>query len=187
MTRALACYRTSSTTNVGGSGDSLHRQQEAVQAYAKAARFDIVNEFYDAAVSGADPIDERPGFADLLAYIRDDGIKVVLVEDTSRFARDLAVQLAGHGLLKEMGVELIAANSPEHFRDETPTAVVVRRILGAVSHLEKAQLVRKLRHARDAKRAGTDRCEGRKPVPAEIVATAKRLHRRNPKTGQRPS
>lgn len=106
--------------------------------------------------------------------IRDNGVAVVLVEDPTRFARDLAVQLTGHALLRDMGVELVPANAPDFFRKDTPTAVLVRQILGAVSQFEKAQLVRKLRAARDRKRADTGRCEGRKPVPAEVVAEAKR-------------
>jgi hypothetical protein len=47
--------------------------------------------------------------------------------------------------------------------------------------------VRKLRVARERKRADTGRCEGRKPVPAEVVKEARRLARRSPKTGERRS
>jgi hypothetical protein len=37
--------------------DSDKRQREAIQAFARHAGYDLVGEFYDAAVSGADPID----------------------------------------------------------------------------------------------------------------------------------
>ncbi len=185
--QAVAYYRTSSAANVGEDKDSVKRQRAAVQAYARRRRLQIVAEHYDAAVSGADPIDQRPGFSALLECIRDNGAAVVLVEDPTRFARDLAVQLTGHALLRAMGVELVPANAPDFFREDTPTAVLVRQILGAVSQFEKAQLVRKLRVARNRKRADTGRCEGRKPVPAEVVAAAKRLARRSPKTGKRRS
>ena len=60
---AVAYYRTSSATNVGEDKDSLRRQREAVEAFAKAKRIQIVESYYDAAVSGADPIDQRPGSA----------------------------------------------------------------------------------------------------------------------------
>ena len=56
--------------------------------------------------------------------------------------------------------------------------------MGAVSEFEKASLVQKLRQARDRKRAETGRCEGRKPVPAEVVREARRLRRKNPRTGK---
>ena len=55
-----------------------------------------------------------------------------------RFARDLAVQLAGH---EGLGVELVPASAPDFFMTDTPTAVLVRQVLGAISQFEKASLV----------------------------------------------
>ena len=184
---AVAYYRTSSAANVGADKDSERRQREAVAAYAKAARIDVVAEFYDAAVSGADPIDTRPGFAALLEYAGAHDVAMILVENASRFARDLAVQLAGHALLRERGIELVPVDAPTYFTDPSPTAEMVRQILGAVSQFEKANLVAKLRHAREHIRTTRGRCEGRKPVPADVVAHARRLARKNPRTGVRRS
>ena len=187
---AVAYYRTSSATNVGADKDSLKRQKDAVRSYAKRAGFEVVREFYDAAVSGADPIHERPGFVDLLRYLSSNGAQVVLVETASRFARDLAVQIAGHDLMKARGYELVPADAPDYFTDETPTATMVRQILGAVSEFEKASLVQKLRKARERKRAIMGKCEGRKGLAElhpEAVAYAKRLRRKSPKTGKRRS
>jgi DNA invertase Pin-like site-specific DNA recombinase len=107
--------------------------------------------------------------------------------NASRFARDLAVQLTGHALLQVKGIELVPVDAPTYFTDPSPTAELVRQILGAVSQFEKAALVAKLRHAREAKRAATGRCEGRKPVPAPVVIEARRLVRRSPKTRKRRS
>lgn len=182
--KAVAYYRTSSAANVGPEKDSLARQREAVVAYARFAGIEIADEFYDAAVSGADAIDQRPGFVALLKRITGNGISMVLVEDATRFARDLAVQLSGHEMLKRMGVELVPANAPEHFREDTPTAILVRQVLGAIAQFEKAQIVLKLKGARDRKRAETGRCEGRAPVPDDVIKEARRLARRNPRTGQ---
>lgn len=187
--RAVAYFRTSSAANVGPDKDSERRQREAVQAFAKASRIEIVErgEFYDAAISGSDPIDTRPGFKALLERCDADGISVILVENASRFARDLAVQLTGHSMLRRMGIELVPVDAPTHFTDPTPTAEMVRQILGAVSQFEKASLVAKLRHARDRMRAEHGRCEGRKPVPVEVITAARRLARKSSKTGERRS
>ena len=184
---AVAYFRTSSATNAGPNKDSLKRQRDAVRSYAKIHKLNVVKEFDDPAVSGADPIQDRPGFGELLSYITGNGARIVLVENASRFARDLAVQIAGHDLLKDRGIDLIPVDAPDHFTDETPTAVMVRQILGAVSEFEKASLVQKLRKARDRKRAETGRCEGRKPVPSTVVREARRLRRKNPRTGKRRS
>ena len=76
---------------------------------------------------------------------------------------------------------------PNYFTDPSPTAELVRQILGAVSQFEKAALVAKLRHARERRRATYGRCEGRKQVPEQVVWEARRLARRSPKTGRRRS
>jgi DNA invertase Pin-like site-specific DNA recombinase len=64
LRKAVAYLRTSSRTNVGPDKYSDKRQREAVEAYARTAGFEIVGQFYDAAVSGADPVGDRPGFAE---------------------------------------------------------------------------------------------------------------------------
>ena len=188
MREAAAYYRTSSAANVGEDKDSLKRQQASVQAYAAANGLRIATESYDAAVSGADPIHQREGFCELLSAAN--GPKTILVENASRFARDLAVQLAGQQLLKDQGYELIPVDAPDYFLDETPTAVMVRQILGAVSEFEKAQVVSKLKAARDRKREAAGKCEGRKSyqeLDPLLVKEAKRLRRRSPATGKRRS
>lgn len=65
-------------------------------------------------------------------------------------------------MLKERGIDLIAGDSPDAFLDDTPTAVLIRQVLGSVSQFEKAMLVSKLRGARDRKKAETGKCGGRK-------------------------
>jgi DNA invertase Pin-like site-specific DNA recombinase len=51
-----------------------------------------VAEFYDAAVSGADHVNTRPGFAAMLERIEGNGVRTIIVETANRFARDLTVQ-----------------------------------------------------------------------------------------------
>ena len=63
MTDAVAYLRTSSAGNVGSDKDSDKRQRAAIEAFAKVHAYSVVVEFYDAAVSGADPIADRPGTA----------------------------------------------------------------------------------------------------------------------------
>jgi DNA invertase Pin-like site-specific DNA recombinase len=102
LVEAVAYMRTSSATNVGGDKDSEQRQRAAIDGYAKHAGIVIVDWFYDAAVKGADPVTERPGFAAMLDHIAGNGVRTIVVESPDRFARDLAVQLAGHDFLKNL-------------------------------------------------------------------------------------
>lgn len=175
---AIAYLRTSSAANTGEDKDSAKRQRAAIAAYAKAAKIEIVEEYYDEAISGADHVDTRPGFKSMLERLLSNGVRTVVVETASRFARDLLVQEIGFAMLKERGVALIAADKPDAFLDDTPTARMVRQILGVVSEFEKAMLVSKLRGARERKRATGVKVEGRKSlaqIAPQAVAMAKQL------------
>ena len=178
---AVGYLRTSSAVNVGEGKDSEARQRKAIETYAKAAGMVIVDWFYDAAVSGGDPIETRPGFTAVLARIASNGVRTIIVETANRFARDLMVQEVGFAMLRDLGVTLIAADSPSSFLDDGPTSKLIRQILGAVSEFDKAMTVAKLKGARDRVRRERGKCEGRKSyVEREggqvLIATARQLH-----------
>jgi DNA invertase Pin-like site-specific DNA recombinase len=184
---AVAYLRTSSAANVGVDKDSDKRQRAAIEAFAKRAGFRMVGEYYDAAVSGADPVDQRPGFVEMLQRLATNGASTIIVESPDRFARDLTVQLVGHDMLKGLGISIIPASAPDFFTEDTPTAVLVRQMLGAIAQFEKASSVAKLAAARKRKREREGRCEGRKPLSEtrpDVVAIARKLRRRKPKAGQ---
>jgi DNA invertase Pin-like site-specific DNA recombinase len=187
---AVAYMRTSSSTNVGEGKDSDKRQRAAIEAYAKSAGYIIAagDWFYDAAVKGADAVTVRPGFAAMLERIAGNGVRTIIVESPDRFARDLAVQLAGHDYLKDLGVSLIPASAPDFFLEDTPTAVLVRQVLGAIAQFDKATVVAKLKAARDRKREATGKCEGRKSYAQanpEMVARAVALGDQRPRLSLR--
>src|ERR1700692_1868057 len=92
---AVGYLRTSSAANVGADKDSERRQRLTIERYAKAAGYAVVDWFNDPAGTGADPLESRPGFAALLDRVENNGVRVVLVEDASRFARDLVAQELG--------------------------------------------------------------------------------------------
>lgn len=196
---AVAYLRTSSATNVGADKDSDKRQRRAIEAFAKRAGFDLDAEFYDAAVSGADPIEGRKGFAALLDRIESNGVRTVLIEGADRFARELMVQELGIALLIKRGVRLVTASGDDLTASDDPSRKMMRQIAGSFAEYEKARLVAKLKAARDSKRRtgtggktvdGKNKCGGRRPLAMlypEAVGLAKRLHRANPKSGERLS
>jgi DNA invertase Pin-like site-specific DNA recombinase len=112
-------------------------------SFAKRAGYELVGEYYDQAVRGADALDVRPGFAAMLEHIAGNGARTIIVETANRFARDLVVQETGHRMLKGKGIEIVAADSPTAFVDDTPTATFVRQVLGAVAQLDKAMTYRR--------------------------------------------
>lgn len=187
--QAIAYLRTSSASNVGTDKDSDKRQRVAIAAFAKAAGFEVVAEYYDAAVSGADPIETRPGFSDLLDKIEGNGCRTVIVEDVSRFARDMVAHILGLALLRERGVTLLASNGQNLTDDTDEMTEALVTMTQVFATLEKKRLVKKLTAARKRKRQATgQKVEGRKShaeARPDVVALAKKLRRKRPKGGQR--
>src|SRR5262245_18746486 len=116
------------------------------------AGYELIEEFYDAAVSGADPIDVRPGFKALLERIMTNGVRTVIVEDASRFARTLMVQESGIATLAGIGVRVMTSRGDDLTDSDDEMRVAMRQIAGVFSQLEKTRLVKKLAGARARKR-----------------------------------
>jgi DNA invertase Pin-like site-specific DNA recombinase len=98
----------------------------------------------------------------MLDRIASNGVRCIIAESPDRFGRDLTVQLTGHDFLRSRGIALIPATAPDFFTEDTPTAVLVRQLLGAVAQFEKTSLVAKLKAARDRKKAATGKCGSRR-------------------------
>ena len=191
MTKGLAYLRVSGKGQV--SGDGFPRQREAIRRYAKAGGIEVVEEFRDEGVSGTKDLDHRDGLGDLMARIRANGVRLVLVERADRLARDLMVSEILLAEFRKLGVQVVAADSGTDLTvsGDDPTRKLIRQVLGAVAEFDKSVLVAKLKAARIRKRRVSGRCEGRKPFGAkpgevETLALIRRL-RRKPRGGKRLS
>ena len=167
-------------------GDTWDRQLAAINKYAKAQGLQLVDEFRDAGVSGTKDLENRPGLAALLDRVESNGVRIVLVENASRLARDLMVSEVILQQLADAGCKVIAADSGTDLNDDTddPTRRLIRQVLGAVAEFDRRVTVLKLRAARDRKsRKIGRRVEGRKGFgmwPGEVAAVARirELHRK---------
>ena len=178
---AVAYYRTTSAANVGADKDSQRRQAEIVESYASAAT--CWSSFYDAAVSGADPVDTRPGFGGLLAHVR---------RAPGRGGAGRECQPVRPRLDRPADRSRAAAG-PRHRASAGGHSNALHRSVpyrgAGEADTWRGQSVREGRPRRQAsprtrRQAGsTGRCEGRKPVPVEVVAEARRFARKSPKTG----
>ena len=172
--KCVSYYRTSSLTNTGDEKDSLKRQKSVVHRFCKNHGYEIVGEFYET-MSGDNEILTRPKFVEMLDFCDSQDVKTIVFENTTRFSRDLICSETGYLYLKGLGFTLISSESPESFVDDSPTSVLIRRVLGCLSDFEKNSIVEKLRGSRIRKRSvmkekgiitreGKGRVEGRIPL-----------------------
>ncbi len=86
---AYACLGTSSAASMGSEKDTETWQRVAFGAFADRARLAIAATFHDAAVLGEDRRESRPALSALLDWIEGNGVRIVIIEDETRFAREL--------------------------------------------------------------------------------------------------
>ena len=96
--RAIAYLRVSSAGQAKDGRDGLPRQREAVVAYCKATRIELVEEHVDAGVSGTKALGDRPGLYLALERAVELGVAMLVVEKADRLARDL---IEGELILRE--------------------------------------------------------------------------------------
>jgi DNA invertase Pin-like site-specific DNA recombinase len=169
-------------------GDTWDRQESAIRKYARAHGMSVAEGdwFRDVGVSGTKDMGDRPGLAALLDRIESNGVRVVLVENASRLARDLMVSEVILAQLRDAGCTVIDCDSGTNLiddNDDDPTRRLIRQVLGAVAEFDRRVTVLKLSAARKRIRDRTGRCEGRKPYgtrpgEAAVVARIRELHRK---------
>ena len=172
----VAMYlRISSLANADG--DSLDRQNLAIATYANNNKMDIVVKKSDIGVRGDINIFEREGFKEIYDYCLNEDIKHILVENSSRFSRDLIQGELGYMELKKDGIQIVPVDSPDYYvlENDAPMIKLIRQQMGCFAEFEKNSIVRKLRGARKRKKDREGKCEGRKSY--EEIYTKPRYER----------
>ena len=169
--KAFAYLRTSGKGQIGN--DGFPRQREAISRYAKVNGIEIAQEFSDEGISGTTEAMDRPGLTDIFVALKANGVRLVLVENATRLARDLMISEILLGEFRRIGVKVVSADGDIDLTggNDDPSGKLIRQILGAVAEWEKCALVQKLRASRLRMRRSGQRCEGQKPFgfsPDEI-------------------
>jgi len=167
--KAIAYLRVSGKSQV--EGDGFPRQQAAIEKVATQQGFTIFQVFREEGVSGTTEWGDRPAFVEMVGAVLDNPhIRTVFVENLTRLAREYTVQEAILVFLAAKGVNLISADTGENITEAVrndPMKKALIQIQGVFSELEKSNLVRKLRAARERKKLETGRCEGQLPYGAK--------------------
>ena len=164
-TKCFSYLRVSSSGQATDDRDGFPRQQATINQWAGANDHYVVHEFRDA-LGGDNEWENRPGFSAMIDAIMSNGVRAIVVEDLTRLARAYVVQEMILIFLASMGVSLINASTGENISEAMqadPTKKLLVQLQGVIAEWQKNHLVRKLRAARQRKKATTGRCEGQKP------------------------
>lgn len=126
-------------------------QRAAIAEWAARSGNDIVATFADLGVSGAAPIDERPGMMDALDAVSELAAEVLVVAKRDRLARDVIVGAIVERMFAKAGAKILSADGVGD--GDGPEAALMRRILDAFGEYERAIIRARTRAAIRVKRA----------------------------------
>ena len=115
---------------------STNEQSVEAQTHSLAATYNVERWFEDAGVSGAVKALDRPGFAALVAFLRQGDTLVVSAVD--RLGRDTLDVLGTVETLQSKGVSIISKR--EGFDLSTPMGKAMLTMLAAVAELERSNI-----------------------------------------------
>ncbi|MEL6375897.1 MAG: recombinase family protein, partial [Pseudomonadota bacterium] len=133
---AVIYCRVSSTKQLD-EGDGLSSQQHRCEDYAKRKGYSVVKVFQDRGVSGG--MIDRPGMQELLGWLLAQGDEkhVVIVDDISRFSRDVTVHWQLRDLLEKAGGRL---ESPTMTFGHSSDDKLVENLLASVSQHQREKI-----------------------------------------------
>ena len=153
-------YRRVSTGAQGVSGLGLEAQEASCRVWATREGYDVASVQTDV-VSGSTAPTERPGLTGALALlVKGD---VLLVAKRDRLSRDPYYMMIVERMLSKLGCRLVSA-AGEASDDDSPTGVLMRRILDAFAEFERLMIGVRTRAAKKAARARGTYCGGRVPA-----------------------
>ena len=162
--KAVPYYR-ESTDEQAESGAGKAAQHDSCEAWSKRLGIPMSEPCVDDGVSGAAPLDKRPGLLDALAAL--DKGDILLVAKRDRLGRDPIVVAMIEAAVKRQGCRIVSA-AGEGTEDDDPTSVLMRRIIDAFAEYERLIIKARTRAALAAKKRRGQRT-GSVPFGSDLV------------------
>ena len=172
--KRVISYARVSTGAQAATGLSIDAQHRAVAVAAAARGWRVVERVTDEAISGAVPVDERPGLGTALVQLEQGEADVLMATRVDRLARDTLATLRLFDRAERLGWELITLDAPEGVKTHDGRLLVgVLAVIAA--HEAGSARARTVAALQTARRNGTPLGRpSRQPEPARTVA--KQLH-----------
>jgi DNA invertase Pin-like site-specific DNA recombinase len=148
----------------------LKAQLDACMTHAQRAGLEVVGDFFDDGISGAAPLDKRPGLLDALSVLGTGD--VLLVAKRDRLGRDPIVVAMIEAAVNRQGARVVSA-AGEGTDGDDPTNVLMRRIVDAFAEYERLIIKAQTRSALAAKKRRGQRT-GSVPIGFDLVDDGER-------------
>ncbi len=147
-------YLRVSTDEQAASGLGLEAQTHACHQWAEREGCPVAGAFTDDGVSGAAPIDKRPGLLDAIAALEPGD--VLLVAKRDRLGRDPIVSAMIESAAARKSCRVVSA-AGEGTADDDPSSVLMRRLVDAFAEYERLLIRARTRAALAAKKRRGER------------------------------
>ena len=158
--RAIGYRRVSSRDQIQGTG--LDRQSTYIKKFAFENAFQLERIFTEKGISGV--VDKRPAFSEMIAFADAHNIKIIIIEDMTRLARELLLQMQLATFIASKGIDLYSTNTGENISRaiyDDPMRKAMVQIQGVFSELERSTLSKRMIAGRDLQRE-TGKRKGKK-------------------------
>jgi len=162
-------------------------QKSAIQAFAAASGFEIVAEISTAIDGGVIPAMTLAALTDLLVRVDLNSARTIIVGTASLLSDTRLERIVCYERLRERGIDLVAADSPDAFATESDQHPEVRKILAASAQFDAASSSSASRLTVSARRTSTGPARRRRYADIEPEATlmAKRIYQSSRTSGER--
>jgi len=133
-------------------------QRDAIDAWAERENVTVVAWHEDVGVSGAAPIDRRPGLLAAIDALRTEGAGVLAIGRRDRLARDVLIAAMVERLVERQGAHIQSACGTAN--GTGPEAALMRAVVNAFSEYERQLIRARTRAALAAKKARGERLGG---------------------------
>jgi DNA invertase Pin-like site-specific DNA recombinase len=186
----ISYLRVSTETQLDGQG--LDIQRDDVAAVAATLGIDLVGEYVDEGICGAEGLDVRLALARALDYLGEHPGTVLIIPKLDRLARDLMVQESILADAWKAGAEVLSCSETERTycrpdSPDDPARTLIRQVLGAVAAYERSMI--RLRMMRGRRRlldqqgwAGGPEPYGWSNETEQLVLAEVTMHRQDRRT-----